>query len=280
MRRPHFTRVAALVAAAVVVSTAAFGAAPAAAGEVRVARDLSFPQCIGTLPRSTSGSVGVLGTNNGIAYSTNPCLSRELEWAKRLSSAPAFYANTGNPGPAIAKHWPIGQAGPRVCSAASPNSIGCSYDYGWNAARQSFSSATDAAQRLHHIDRSDARRRVANVDWWLDVETMNTWLAVDGVPSRAAQVRDTAAIVGEMESLRYLGVSQVGIYSTSYQWNVITGGAKVTAGQFGATPQWLAGYESKAAAITGCDGAAFMVSRVHMTQYLASDGFDADIICR
>jgi hypothetical protein len=255
------------------------GASPAAAGDIRVARDLSFPQCIGSLPTSSSGSIGVLGTNDGTAFTSNPCLVKELDWAKRLPSAPAFYANTGNPGPSIAKHWPIGQTSPKSCTASNPDSVACSFDYGWNAGRQSFATATDAAQRLHHVTRSDARARAANVEWWLDVETMNSWLTVDDAPTRAGEQRDTATILGEVAALRFAGVAQVGIYSTPFQWDLITGGSRSTAAQFGPTRQWLAGYESKAAAIAGCTDPGFMTGRVHMTQYLASDGFDGDIVC-
>ncbi len=276
MRRRPISRIAALVALTIVVT-----AAPAASASngPRVARDISFPQCGGPLPRLQSGSLGVLGTNNGTAFTRNPCLTQELAWAKRLPNAPAFYANTGNPGPSLAKHWPIGQTSPKVCSAADPNSVGCSYDYGWNAGWQSYSSATDAAQRLHHIGRDEALRRAANVEWWLDIETMNSWLAIDGSPVRSAQLRDTATIVGEIDVLHFAGVARVGIYSTPYQWNLITGGSRVTAGQLGPTAQWLAGYDSKSAAIAGCSDPGFLPGPVHMTQYFASDGFDADIVC-
>jgi hypothetical protein len=290
----RFTSVAAMAAVAIVVSATPAASeavgrdgAPAVrsvaahdgAGDFRIARDVSFPQCGGPLPKATSGSLGVLGTNNGAAFTTNPCLVTELAWAKRLPSPPAFYANTGNPGPARSKHWPIGQTSPKVCAASNPNSIGCSFDYGWNAGQQSFRAATDAAQRLHRVSRDDARHRAANVQWWLDVETMNSWLTVDGSPTRAAAQRDTAALVGQVDALLFAGVTQVGIYSTPYQWDLITGGSSVTNGQFGPLGQWLAGYESKAEAAAGCGHKGFMAGPVRMTQYLAADGFDANVIC-
>ncbi len=254
-------------------------AARDATGDVQVARDISFPQCGAPMPSARSGSIGVLGTNGGAAFTTNPCLVEELAWAKHLPAPPAFYANTGNPGPSISKHWPIGQTSPKVCSAADPNSVSCSFDYGWNAGWQSFRAATDAAQRLHHVDRSSARRRVANVEWWLDVETMNSWLSLDGPPTRAAQQRDTAALVGHYDALLFAGVTRIGIYSTPYQWSLITGGTRAGNAQFGRVAQWLAGYESKAAATAGCADKGFMPGSVRMTQYLASDGFDADVVC-
>jgi hypothetical protein len=248
-------------------------------GDVRVARDISFPQCGAPMPTTHSGSIGILGTNGGASFTTNPCLVEELAWAKQLPVAPAFYANTGNPGPSLSKHWPIGQTSPRVCSAADPNSIACSFDYGWNAGWQSFHAATDAAQQLHHVDRESARHRAANVEWWLDVETMNSWLTLDGSPTPAAQARDTASLVGQYAALLFAGVTRIGIYSTPYQWSLITGGTRAGNAQFGPVPQWLAGYESKADAAAGCSDRGFMPGAVRMTQYLAADGFDADVVC-
>jgi hypothetical protein len=246
---------------------------------VVVARDVSFPQCGGSLPAEAVSDFGVLGTNNGISFTRNPCLLHQLAWAKSLSMPPAFYANTGNPGPVRAKHWPLGQTSPFACAASDPNSVGCSYDYGWNAAWQSYSTAVDAAQRLHQVDRFDARRRAANVAWWLDVETMNSWQTIDGPPTRAAQRRDVATIQGELDALRFAGVIQVGIYSTRFQWGQITGGASLTQGKFAGVPQWLAGYESQSGAVAGCGDAGFTGGTVRMTQYLGADGFDANVVC-
>ena len=108
---------------------------------------------------------------------------------------------------------------------------------------------------------------------------MNSWLTLDGSPTRAAQQRDTASLLGEYAALLFAGVKQVGIYSTPYQWALITGDTRAGNAQFGPVPQWLAGYESKAAAAAGCADHGFMPGSVRMTQYLASDGFDADVVC-
>jgi len=242
-------------------------------------RDVSFPQCGGSLPDESVAMFGVLGTNDGRAFTKNPCLVAELRWAKRLARPPAFYANTGNPGPVRARNWPVGQTEPKTCPATDANSLACSYDYGWNAAWASYSAATDAAQRLHHVDRSNARRRAANVDWWLDVETMNSWQTVDDTPSATTARRDVATIAGEIDALRTAGVHSVGVYSTAFQWNVITGGARVTGSTFSEVPQWLAGYDSQSDALAGCSESAFTGGAVRMTQYLGHDGFDADVVC-
>jgi hypothetical protein len=272
----------ALIAAASIAVSAAPAASQDAGGAARrspIARDISFPQCGAALPKESSATSGVLGTNNGTAFSRNPCLVAELRWAKRLADPPAFYANTGNPGPDRSKRWPLGQTTPSVCAASDPNSIGCSYDYGWNAAKHSFATAADAAQRLHHVDPVSAHRRAANVDWWLDVEMMNTWQATESAPTRAAFRRDVASLAGEVAALRALGVDRIGIYSTPYQWKVITGGSAITGGRFAALPQWLAGFESHDHAVTGCSRRGFTGGPVRLTQYLGHDGFDANVVC-
>ena len=253
-------------------------AVPDAWNDPGVGRDISFPQCGGPMPALQSAVLGVLGTNDGTSFTRNRCLVTELAWAKRLMLAPAFYANTGNPGPLRTRHWPLGQAIPKVCATSDPNSLACSYDYGWNSGWHSYNIATDAAQRLHHVDRANARHRAANVDWWLDVETMNSWQSVEGSATLAAQRRDAAALAGEIDALRISGVARVGVYSTQYQWDTITGGSKVTS-RFADTPQWLAGYGSHAAAVAGCDDRGFTRGEVRMTQYLGADGFDADVVC-
>jgi hypothetical protein len=244
-----------------------------------IARDVSFPQCGAPLPHLDNGYAGILGTNNGISFSRNPCLVAQLRWAKELAGPPAFYVNTGNPGPARARSWPIGQSSPQTCSASNPDSLGCAYDYGWNAAWDSYSVAVDAAQRLHHVDRANARSRAANVAWWLDVETMNSWRTLDDGVSSHAQRSDVSAIAGEIDALRVIGVESVGIYSTRFQWSQITGGNRVTQGRFAGIPVWLAGYGSKTDAMNGCSDSSFTGGPVEMTQYLGSDGFDADVVC-
>ncbi len=252
-------------------------AAPAIPGHAAsVARDISFPQCGGTMPTASSSRFAVIGANNGSTFTTNPCLADELRWAKSLPEAPGFYANTGDPGPARARSWPVGQVSPRVCGSWDPNSPNCSFDYGYNAGQQSFSAAVDAAQRVHHVSRENARGRVANVNWWLDVEILNTWQSLVGHPTARAQQNDAAAIAGEVNALWNEGVETVGIYSTGYQWDTITGTPR---GTFRANPVWLAGFDTHADAVNGCGLRSFTGAPVMLTQYLGSDGFDSDVTC-
>jgi hypothetical protein len=255
-------------------------AAPAQMAGASVAHDISYPQCGHRLPKRAHAAFAVIGANNGRTFTTNPCLVRQLHWAKTLRGAPAFYANTGNPGPRRAHHWPRGQRWPFPCDARGTDSLACSFDYGWNAARQSFAAAAVAAMRLHHVTRADANARAANVDWWLDVEITNSWQTLIGFPMRVARIRDALAVLGEREALRNLGVQRVGVYSTRFQWTTIVGRSRRVRQWFAGTPVWLAGFGNYHAALRGCFARSFTGGPVIMTQYLGGDGFDADVACR
>ncbi len=267
----------AVIALAITAVPASASARTSRSGSL--ARDVSWPQCGQPLPFGSR--FAVLGANDGLAFSRNPCLVRQLAWAKQLPGAPAFYANTGNPEPSRTRHWPLGRTYPRFCSAANPDSVGCSFDYGWHAAKQSFAVAVDAAQALHHVSRANAWQRVANVTWWLDVETMNSWRTLHATPATmgAARQQDTAALLGAVDALWDEGVQEVGIYSTAMQWRIITGGAAYAKNWFASNPVWLAGFDNLADAQRGCHRSSFTGGPVAMTQFLFR-GLDADVVCR
>ncbi len=279
-RRSHRHRHPGAIAALALLTLTVW-CAPASPASAQAGRDVSFPQCGMNLPSSDAAGFGVVGVNGGASFSRNGCLAAQLGWAKTLELPPAFYANTGNPGPWRSHHWPLGQTAPWTCPRSDPNALGCSYDYGWNAGVDAFEKAMDGAQALHHYDRATAHQRVANVDWWLDVEILNSWQTLDPQlgATRASGERDTAALVGQIAALRGEGVQRVGVYSTNYQWNAITGGPKITRGRFTANPAWLAGFDGHADAVTGCGFRSFTGGPVLMTQYLGPDGFDADVWC-
>ncbi len=231
--------------------------------------DISFPQCTESLPPSPG--FGVVGVNGGTTFSQNKCLARELIWAEAAANgAPAFYANTENPGPADASNWPTNQQSPRECSGA--NSVACSYDYGWNAARLAFANAVNAERSDGAISPSTA---AVAASWWLDVETGNKWETLDYGRTSATGTYDEASIAGMIASFENIGVKSVGIYSTSQQWKVIT---VHTEASFPSVPVWLAGFGSLTAAEVGCGLASFTGGRVSLIQY-GSLGFDGDYAC-
>jgi hypothetical protein len=251
-------------------------ATPAAAAP-SVGYDISYPQC--GLPFPSDAAFGVVGVNGGRAFTANPCLAEQLAWGKKLSMPVSFYANTGNPGPALSSRWPIGQMSPRECDAGNPNSTACSYNYGWNAAKDSVNTAVRASMAVNGVDEKNARRRVANVTWWLDVEILNSWqtLSKEYGPTEQSKMNDTATLAGAVNALWDAGIDVVGIYSTQYQWNAITGGSAYTQDWFAANPVWLAGH-SATSAPNGCSKPSFTGGRVTMTQYL-SNGYDANYLC-
>ena len=232
---------------------------------VNGAYDVSYPQCGATLP--SPGNASLVGVNDGILYSTNPCLGAETGWAN--GHGLQFYANTADPGPAYSSHWPTAQSSPQQCTATDSNSTACSFDYGYNGARDSFLRAVSAM--------TNPSINPAAVTWWLDVETGNSWETLESAygQSSAYQANDTAALQGEVAGLQSEGVSSVGFYSTGYQWTQITGG---TGSTFGADQVWLAGYSSQTAARDACTATSFTGGRVSFTQY-PSGAFDADFPC-
>jgi hypothetical protein len=224
--------------------------------------DVAYPQCGGALPASPTG--GIVGVNDGIVLSANPCLAQEWAWAAKASTyAPALYANTGNPGPAYSSHWPTGATTPQACDGS--DSVDCSYDYGWNAAKDSFADAARAVSTP------------AAYAWWLDVETGNSWQTLEAAygQTSTARANDIAALQGEVAALHGLGVATIGVYSTTYQWTKITGGTGTT---FAGSPAWVAGTGSKTTAQANCASTSFTGGRITLAQYAAS-GFDADNHC-
>ena len=268
-------RAAAVAALALTLTGGVLGVGPASAATITtpasaLGYDVSFPQCGGSLP--TSPGFAVIGVNDGRPYTTNPCLATELQWAgTSLTGAPAFYANTAQPGPTNNTSWPTGQQTPQVCTGG--DSPACSYDFGWNAAQQSFQSAVAAETQNGAVSPSSA---AAAAPWWLDVETGNSWESTaTPSPSATSFLNDQATVQGELAYLSGAGASSVGIYSTATQWAALMGSTGTT---FAATAVWLPGFATLAAAQAGCTTTSFTGGRVAMIQF-PSGGLDGDYQC-
>lgn len=234
-------------------------------GSTGTGYDISYPQCGGPFPRDPA--FGIVGVNGGIVFSPNPCLGAgngpsELAWA---GIGAQLYVNTGNPGPELSSHWPLGQTMPRACRVDDPDSIECAYDYGWNAAEDSYRTAVEAYVSLGWAARDATRTPMSN-RWWLDVETTNSW--------REHKERNIAALQGAVAYLKSVDAGEIGFYSTGYQWGQITGGTQA----FSEHAAWVAGATTLRGAKANCAGAGFTGGRIEMTQYFAK-GFDADYRC-
>ncbi len=258
------------VVSALVVAGLLAGRAPsaAAATDPNVGYDISYPQCNGTFP--SGGGFGIVGVNGGRVYSPNPCLgagdgASELSWAGMDAG---LYANTGDPGPALSTHWPNGQTSPQECNTATnpgSDTPQCHYDYGWNAAADSYQDAVNAYVSLGWAQPGATRTPVAN-RWLLDVESANSWTTTTGL--------NVDALQGEADYLGSVGVAGVGFYAGSSNWQSITGGTTVFSGY----PSWVPGAGTLTDAQSKCGGTGASGGPVALAQYLSS-GFDGDYQC-
>jgi hypothetical protein len=231
--------------------------------------DISYPQCGGSYPRDIA--FGIVGVTRGLVYSANPCLGAGGSGASQLAWAglnAELYMNTGNPGPALSTHWPIGQTSPRACATEAspePDTVDCAYDYGWNSAADAYATAVRAYISIGWAPAGSTRTPVAN-RWWLDVETANSW--------RTDASLNVAALEGAADYLESVGAESVGIYSVGTMWNDITDGSTA----FADHPSWVAGASTLRGAKANCIGPAFTGGSVTLTQYFVK-GFDADYRC-
>jgi hypothetical protein len=254
-----------LGAAVAALALAAAGSALAASG---TGYDISYPQCGGLFP--SSPAFAIVGVNGGKPYSANSCFGAgtspsELAWGGMNSQ---LYANTADPGSALSSHWPNGQAAPKPCNTtANPGaeSPECHYDYGWNAAADSYQDAVNGYVSLGWAAAGATRTPVANA-WWLDVETANSWTSTPSL--------NVAALQGEADYLTSVGAASVGFYSSSSDWTTITGATRSLA----AYKSWLAGAGTLANAQAACSGPGFTGGGVQLSQF-ASNGFDGDYDC-
>ncbi|HEY2354892.1 MAG TPA: hypothetical protein VGH79_08370 [Gaiellaceae bacterium] len=234
-----------------------------------VGYDISAPQCSGSYPASPL--FGIVGVNGGLANNANPCLRDELRWAR---SAPgqkhpqqpplSLYLVTANPGGHHVADWPSSGTTPTygACNGLLTNA--CSYLYGEQRAAHSYALAAA-------LDPAAAR----TVPWWLDVELGATWAGTYEL--------NIAALKGFLAGLHDAGATgPVGIYSTSAQWNDITGlTAETTPAAFGRhLPDWAAGAETTTLtqAWTNCAGRGFTGRAPALAQY-RNGAFDGELRC-
>ena len=264
-----------------VTPAVAFAAKPTVQGASRapkptrivemVGYDISYPQCGVKLP--TDHYFGIVGVNGGTAASTNPCLVSQLNWANKArtgSSQPKvqLYVNTANPAQDSAYNWnnwpttstsnnPYGE-----CEGTKTNSSACSWQYGWN---RSLETEAYFASEVKKTGLSSFS--TGDYVWWLDVETMNSWQS----GSAEALARNVAAIEGFAAYYLSKG-SEVGIYSTGYQWGVITGNSFSQDSNLLGLANWLAGSLSLNGAKSKCSAEPLTPGgSVSLSQYVVKN---------
>jgi hypothetical protein len=228
--------------------------------------DISWPQCHGDFP--SEQAFAIVGVNNGLANTTNPCLSEQLRWAEDSAGHPgqptvSLYVNTANPG-AAGSWWPENDEyppGKEVHNPYGPCRAGdygkaCAYMYG-------FAKAYDDAYF----------RGISNPSsyfWWLDVETENSW-------SRTDKDANRTVLEGMTDFFHSIG-AEVGIYSTGQQWDRIVGRVSSSSNLY-SLPSWLAGSLNASGAASSCSQEPLTGGgRVVLAQFV-SKGFDYNYAC-
>ncbi len=230
----------ALVLALVVAARPAEAAAATLYPSGTSGYDVSWPNCGATPPAHPV--FGIVGVSNGTGYSQNPCLASEASWFP--STSLSLYVNTGWYDQSVY----VNPNSPRQCASGDNNCL--AYNYGYNAGLYALSYASS--------------QNIRASTWWLDVETSNTW-NVDTTQNRNS-------LQGEYDALMANGVTTVGAYSTTAQWNSVTG-------------TWLNGWPSWGAttvrtarqAAKYCTGHQFTGGPTYLIQYVSS--LDRDYAC-
>jgi hypothetical protein len=262
--------ITAVAAVALLLGLPATGAAAATAA---VGYDVSHPQCDEDLPGDPA--FGVVGVNGGLATTANPCLAEQLRWAAGAPGADGaqprlqLYVNTANPGEQ--RHrvstWPVAWSTPYgPCDYG--NTAACSWQYGWDRARDTVNEVFAPAAEAAGVDPDPAR-----YTWWLDVETANTWQS----GSAAAQARNRAALEGMAAYLIARGGS-VGVYAVPAQWREVAGTVTWDSNLY-RLDSWLPGAVTESGAEANCRREPLTNGgRVALSQYVR-DGLDRNVVC-
>jgi hypothetical protein len=230
--------------------------------------DASYPQCSGSYP--SNPLFGIVGVNGGLANNANRCISSELHWARDTPGQTrpkqphlSLYLGAGNPGTHQVADWPRGGTAPVYGACNTRLTDACSYIYGEQRAAHSY-------RLVATLDPVGAK----TAPWWLDVELMASWAGTYQL--------NIAALQGFIAGLHNAGATgPIGIYSTSAQWNEITGlTAQTTATAFGGQlPDWVAGTKATLTqARQNCTSGGFTGVAPTLAQYRIGP-FDADLRC-
>lgn len=250
-----------------IVSGSATAAFAARKGGRPAGNDVSYPQCGRVLP--SGQAFGIVGVNDGLANTTNPCLAAELGWARTSSGTTSqpkvsLYVNTADPGNLGVADWPGNNTDPVTGkpvadpygSCAGGDDQACAWQYGWNMA------GLDA--------RSRGVLRPGSYRWWLDVETASSW---------EASTRNNRADLEGMAAYFQGAGGTVGIYSTASQWAKIAG-AVPSASPLFSLPDWIPGARTLSRAKANCRSAPLTGGGiVTVTQWTTAPA-DSDFSCR
>ena len=214
--------------------------------------DLSYLQCGAATP---GGSFGIVGLNAGYPFTYyNGCLGAEYAAAQQTGNA-ALYINTGYDPSYTAID---GRHTTQDCATRS-QAIAATAD-------QEAAWAVGCSEAQRDLDYATSQSVSSATAWWLDVETANSWSSSDLSLNRYT-------LQGIIDTLRTAVASPIGIYSTSSQWAVITGGYSASV-----DADWVAtGQRSLKRAKAYCAATGFTGAPVWLVQYLGTT--DRDYAC-
>ncbi len=196
---------------------------------------ISYPQCPQSYPTSTY-EYAILGVTDGRSFTHNPCLKDEISWAQDAPYHPSFYINLSFPidiYPTLTKSFDCG-VGDQKCIA---------YHFGYATAQDAYNYALSQG--------------LADVPWWLDMQTISTWSADKSVN---AQVVQGAADFYKSKRL------PVGLSTTPYQWDQIAGDYITD------LPTWVPGRVDKQTATQYClNGKGYSGGQVQQVAYVESN---------
>lgn len=207
--------------------------------------DISFPQCGGATPAQPY-AFGIVGVTGGKAFTQNPCLRAQYQWASASGRPPSLYVNTKYPSGTTIGERDTGPAG----TCASTDTRCQAYNYGYKTAQ-------------HAVAYAKTQGVVDVATWWLDVETENTWST-----DKAMNAVVLGAAIDYLKSQN----ATIGIYSTAYQWSIIAGTYAP------GLPVWVAGGRDATHAQELCKTGAFGGGAVQLVQYVSSP-FSKDVVC-
>jgi len=221
-------------------TAAVASAAPSAPGlgatETPTGYDISWPQCGGAMPASSS--IAIVGVDDGHPFSQNPCLRQEADWASAASQRAQYMVLDSPVGWSSAHVLEYAYHGPAGdCTATD---YACqSYNWGYNAAYAD----------VQYADSQGA----TSPQWWLDVELPSA-TSIDPTGADCYEANfwvcdpklNSTVILATVAALQEQG-KQVGVYSVKTQWQTITGGLVL------GLPIWIAGFDYAPA--TYCDPA-------------------------
>lgn len=204
--------------------------------------DVSWPNCKEEAKLPEQSAFGIVGVNDGLDFTGNPCLTQEADWFHDYS----LYLSTGYPGPIYGQKY---SSAPKNCMLTDYDCL--AFNYGYAATRYAINYASLS--------------NVHSTNWWLDVETDNSW-----TENRATNVASLRGMIAALRQFTFL--PNIGFYAYPAQWNLLTGS------WHNGLAAWSdSGTTEKRSALADCNEQSFTGGPILLTQFTVV--LDEDYAC-